>query len=218
MIKVSRHRTPVSPVIRDSVLELVGENVTALSMSSPPRSHPLYEGYKAILLAEMHAYITHHDLPQIELLTAVAEDGAVVAFMLIGLVETETLEANIYYTAVRERFRRQGVMTQMMQVVLEIAPVLGLSCDVELVPIYARYGFRPVDSRETQVVMFLGSPTGITPVLGSDELQELGSVIKAFSDAASRTDTRTLKRADKLLKADIAARKVKVRNFLKVNG
>ena len=217
MIAINRHTTPVTPQICAGILELVGENVTSLSMSSPPKSHPLFDGYKAMLVEEIRTYITRHDLPQIEVLTASSEDGRIIGFLLFGLVETNVLECNIYYTAVRNQFRRQGVMRQMMQKVLDISPALGLSCDIELVPVYKRYGFRPVDTRETQIVMFIGDPVGITPVLGVEELKRLEPVSSAFAQAAQKSDFRDIQRANKAMKADLAARKAKAKQFLKAN-
>jgi GNAT superfamily N-acetyltransferase len=217
MIAINRHATPVTPKICDAILELVGENVTSLSMSSPPKSHPLFDGYKTMLVEEVRTYITRHDLPQIEVLTASSEDGSIIGFLLFGLVETNVLECNIYYTAVRNQFRRQGVMRQMMQMVLDISPALGLSCDIALVPVYKRYGFRPVDARETQIVMFIGKPTGITPVVSVEDLKRLEAVNSAFTQSAQKSAPNDIRRADKAMKADLAARKAKARQFLKAN-
>lgn len=217
MITIDRHATPVNSKICDSILELVGENVTSLSMSSPPKAHPLFDGYKTMLVEEIRTYITRHDLPQIEVLTASSKDGSIIGFLLFGLVETNVLECNIYYTAVQKQFRRQGIMSQMMQLLLEISPALGLSCDIAMVPVYRRYGFRPVDTRETQIVMFIGEPTGITPVVSVEDLKRLDAVDTAFTRAAQRSDPYDIRRADKILKADLAARKAKARHFLKAN-
>jgi GNAT superfamily N-acetyltransferase len=218
MITINRLATPVNPDICTSILDLVGENVSSLSMSSPPKAHPLFDGYKVMLVEEVRTYITRHDLRQIEVLTASSEDGNIIGFLLFGLVETDVLECNIYYTAVQKQFRRQGVMSQMMQVVLKVSPALGLSCDIALVPIYKRYGFRPVAARETQIVMFIGNPIGITPVVSVEDLKRLEAVDVAFTRAAQRSDPHDIRRADKVLKADLAARQSKARQFIKVNG
>lgn len=218
MFTITRHATPVDPSTCRAILDLVGENVTALSMSSPPRTHPLFDGHKAMLVEEVRTYISRHDLPQIELLTASADGGKVVGFLLFGLVKTTVQECNIYYTAVQKQFRSQGIMKQLMQMLLEISPALALSCDIAMVPIYKRYGFRVVAGRETQVVMFIGNPIGITPVIDPDGLKKLAVVDSAFRQAAQKADIDTIRRADKAMKSDLAARKVKVKNFVKVNS
>lgn len=105
-----------------------------------------------------------------------------------------------------------------MQMLLEISPALALSCDIAMVPIYKRYGFRVVAGRETQVVMFIGNPIGITPVIDPDGLKKLAVVDSAFRQAAQKADIDTIRRADKAMKSDLAARKVKVKNFVKVNS
>ncbi|MGR3993781.1 GNAT family N-acetyltransferase [Pseudomonas sp. 1121_17] len=218
MFTITRHATPVDPATCRAVLDLVGENVTALSMSSPPRTHPLFDGYKTMLEEEVRTYITRHDLPQIELLTASTDDGRIVGFLLFGLVQTEVQECNIYYTAVQKQFRRQGIMSKMMQVILEISPAIGLSCDIAMVPIYKRYGFRIVKGRETQVVMFIENPTGITPVIDPADLEKLEVVDEAFRWAVQRSNVNDMRRADRAMKSHLAARKAKVRQFVKVNA
>lgn len=218
MYTITRHPTPVDPSTCSAVLDLVGENVTALSMSSPPRTHPLFDGYKTMLEEEVRTYITRRDLPQIELLTASTSDGRIVGFLLFGLVQTDVQECNIYYSAVQKKFRRKGIMNNMMQVVLETSPAIGLSCDIAMVPIYKRYGFRVVTGRETQVVMFIGNPTGITPVIDPTYLGKLEVVDTAFSRAAQGSEMNDMRRADRTMKSDLAARKAKVRQFVKVNG
>lgn len=217
MFTITRHATPVDPSTCIAVLDLVGENVTALSMSSPSRTHPLFDGYKTMLVEEVRTYITRHDLPQIELLTASAEDGRIIGFLLFGLVQTDVQECNIYYSAVQKQFRRKGIMNNMMQVILEISPAIGLSCEIAMVPIYKRYGFRVVEGRETQVVMFIGNPTGITPVIDPTDLKKLEVVGTAFSRAAQGADMNDMRRADRTMKTDLATRKAKVRQFVKVN-
>ncbi|WP_223452736.1 MULTISPECIES: GNAT family N-acetyltransferase [unclassified Pseudomonas] len=218
MYTITRHTTPVEPSTCSAVLDLVGENVTALSMSSPPRTHPLFDGYKTMLVEEVRTYITRHDLPQIELLTASTDDGRIVGFLLFGLVQTDVQECNIYYTAVQKQFRRQGIMNDMMQVILEISPAIGLSCDIAMVPIYKRYGFRVVKGRETQVVMFIDNPTGITPVIDPADLGKLEVVDTTFRRAVERSDMNDMHRADKAMKENLVACKAKVRQFVKVNG
>ena len=218
MFTITRHATPVDPSTCSAVLDLVGENVTALSMSSPPRTHPLFDGYKTMLEEEVRTYITRHDLPQIELLTASTDDGRIVGFLLFGLVQTDVQECNIYYSAVQKKLRCKGIMNNMMQVILKISPAIGLSCDIAMVPIYKRYGFRVVTGRETQVVMFIGNPNGITPVIDATDLGKLEVVDTAFRRAAQGADMNDMRRADRTMKADLVARKAKVRQFVKVNG
>jgi len=217
MITINRHTTPVTPAICAAILELVGENVTSLSIFRAPREHPLFDGYKAMLVEEIRTYITQQDLAQIELLTASSEDGNIIGFLLFGLVDTDVLECNIYYTAVQKQSRRRGIMSQMMQEVLKISPSIGLSCDIAMVPIYKRYGFRPVAVGETQIVMFIGVPTGVTPVVSIEDLNKMEAVDKAFRRATQRSDPHDVRRADKALKANWATRQTKARQFLKAS-
>ncbi|PRB47764.1 hypothetical protein CQ009_17735 [Pseudomonas sp. MYb2] len=217
MITINRHPTPVDPMICDSILELVGKNVKSLSKMRPPKEHPLFDGYKAMLVEEVRIYITSQNFPKIEVITATSESGSVIGFLLFGLVLTDVQECNIYYTAVQNEFRRQGIMSQMMQVILEICPAIGLSCDIALVSIYKRLGFRPVAVGETQIVMFIGHPKGVTPVVNMEDLKISKAVDFAFRRAVQRSTPHDMCRADKAMKADLAALRIKARNFLKAN-
>jgi GNAT superfamily N-acetyltransferase len=214
MLTIARYSTPIAPAVCQAILELVSDNATSLSMTRPPLEHPLYDGYRALIVEEIRTYITRHDFPQIEVLTAATVDGQVIGFLLFGLVMTDVLECNIYYTAVHRRFRRKGAMTQMMNSVMEISTTLALSCDPSMVQIYERFGFMPADVRETQVVMFIGKPQGITPVVDPTDLMRLEVVDRAFREAMEKTNKRDLKHADKRFQVQITKMKTRAKEFL----
>lgn len=214
MFKIARHSTPVVPAVRKTILELVSSNATSLSMTRPPLDHPLYEGYRTLIVEEIRTYITRHDFSQIEVITAENLDGQIIGFLLFGLVMTDVLECNIYYTAVHRRFRRRGAMSQMMESLMEISSTLALSCDSSMVPIYERFGFMPADVRDTQVVMFIGKPKGITPVIDPTDLMNLEIVASAFGEAMKKTNKRDLKSADKKFQVQMTKMKTRAKEFL----
>lgn len=214
MLTIARHSTPVVPAVCKTILELVSDNATSLSMTRPPLEHPLYDGYRALIVEEIRTYITRHDFPQIEVITAETLDGQIMGFLLFGLVMTDVLECNIYYTAVHRRFRRRGAMSQMMESLMEISSTLALSCDSSMVPIYERFGFMPADVRETQVVMFIGKPKGITPVIDPTDLMNLEVVASAFREAMKKTNKRDLKNADKKFQVQMTKMKTRAKEFL----
>lgn len=214
MLTITRHSTPVPSELCQKILDLVSDNASSLSMTRPPLDHPLYEGYRTLIIEEIRTYITRYDLPQIEILVATTEEGQTIGFLLFGLIITDVLECNIYYTAVHRRFRRKGVMTRMINSVMEISPALALSCDPSMVEMYERFGFKPTDVRETQIVMFVGNPKGITPIIDPEDLMRLEVVDSAFRNAIGKTSKRDLKHADKRFQVQITKMKTRAKEFI----
>lgn len=218
MNTVTIHNTPVDSSICQEVLLIVQDNVSALSMSTPSKKHPLFDGYKALLVEEIRNYIAHPDLPQVKLITCSNDSGKILGFLLYGLVQTSKQECNIYYTAVDKPFRGMGVMRSMMKVIFDISSDIGLSCSIPTVPIYKKFGFRIVKARETQIVMFVGDPIGITPVFDAADLKRLSAVEKAFYEAAEKTSYSQIISADKKMKIDLETEKTKAKRFVQING
>lgn len=196
---------------------IVQDNVSALSMSTPSKKHPLFEGYKALLVEEIRNYIVHPDLPQVKLITCSNESGKILGFLLYGLVQTSKQECNIYYTAVDKPFRGIGVMRSMMDIIFAISSDIGLSCSIPTVPIYKKFGFRVVKARETQIVMFVGDPVGITPVFDTADLKKLKAVENAFYEAAENSSYSEVIKADRKMKIELTAEKAKAKRFVQLN-
>lgn len=83
-----------------------------------------------------------------------------------------------------------------------------------MVLIYERFGFMPADVRATQVVMFIGKPRDITPVIDPSDLMRLEVVDRAFRGAMKNTNNRDLKHADKRFKVQITKMKTRAKELL----
>lgn len=216
MITMTRHTTPITITEGEAVLQLVIDNVTSLSMTRPPAKHPLFSAYKLALVHEVRAYLSRPSPSFIEVITAASPGGEIIGFLLYGLSDSAVVECGIYYTAVDRRFRGQGVMSLMVRELLSKYPISSLSCDVELVPVYERFGYRPISVRDTHIVMAIGDPKEVTPVLDTTRLMSEKPILAERAAASARAGEYAVKRANKVLKADLDARKARAKQFLKV--
>lgn len=214
-MKIERHTAPVEEKVREAVLALVSQNVTALSMTHPPADHPRFEAYRAALLLEIHTYLEMEAPHRIELVT-VSSDGVMAGFTLCGLpLNGSSSECGIYYTAVAKALRRNGLMSLMMNDIIGRYPAVALSCDVALVPRYERFGFRCKSVRHGQIVMFLGIPVEDTPVLSVHDLMNHPSVMDQRRKAEAEFSLYELGRADRAFGKKIKAAEENAKRFLK---
>jgi len=117
--------------------------------------------------------------------------------------------ATIGFAAVAPAYRGRGVFTNMLNKLKSQYPVLGLDCPLELVPMYERLGFRPVNAQGAHVGMETASLGGKTWGRGQDFLdshplyQQAKELIrtrlgKATRDAYAKRDTDTRKRVSEI--------------------
>lgn len=212
---VELHSSPVEDSIRNSVLALVAENVTSLSMTHPPAGHPKFESYRVALVLEIKTYLAMTEPLRMELVTASSGD-VLVGFTLCGLpISGSSSECGVYYTAVAKSFRGNGVMSLMMNDITARYPAVSLSCDVALVPRYERFGFRCDSLRKHQVVMFLGDPVEDTPVLSVPDLMNHPSVMVERRKAEEQFSLYAIDRADRALVKKMQADEESAKRFLK---
>lgn len=98
-----------------------------------------------------------------------AATGAVIGFTiyLAGLIPTD---CGLNYIVVDTRYRRQGVMRAMLDLVMQKFSFIGMSCNVDKVPYYEALGFRITGADMMQVAMSWGldKPHGTMRILGFD--------------------------------------------------
>lgn len=216
---VQRHNAPVNDnSVLDGVLAIVADNIKSLMMIGPSPSHPKFEGYRASLVLEVGGYLKMEHPNRIELVT-VSFQGVVIGFTVCGLPLDPTStasECGIYYTCVSKSFRGKGVMRLMMKDIKSRYEHLHLSCAVALVPIYERYGFRCIEMREHQIVMFVGSPVEDTPVQMIEELASHPAVVAVRRSCEEKFSKHDLDRADRDLITRLKGDEEKAQRFLKM--
>lgn len=214
-MEIERHTAPVEEKMHDDVLVLVSQNVSSLAMTHPPADHPKFEAYRAALLLEVQTYLEMTPPHRIELVT-VTSDGVLAGFTLCGLpLNGSSSECGIYYTAVSKALRGNGLMSLMMNDIIERYPSVALSCDVALVPRYERFGFQCQSVRHGQIVMFLGNPVEETPVLSVHDLMNHPSVIAEREKAEARFTSYDLSRADRAFAKKMKVVEENAKRFLK---
>jgi GNAT superfamily N-acetyltransferase len=213
MVTIERFVAPVTGPVADSVLELVAENVTSLNMTHPPISHPFFSSYRKALILEVGQYLNMRDPHRIEVYIA-TNAGKFVGFALCGLPLNGSLaECGIYYMAVDKSYRCQGVMGLLVKEITERYPNVALSCDVSLVPIYERYGFKCHELRLHQIVMYFGCPVEDTPVLSVAQLREHPDVLEEQNIAAHKFGRQKVDRANKELERKLKTAKQNAKRF-----
>ncbi|WPN21786.1 GNAT family N-acetyltransferase [Pseudomonas marginalis] len=213
MVTIERFAAPVTNSIVDSVLELVAENVTSLNMTHPPENHPFFDSYRKALILEVGQYLNMRAPHRIEVYIA-SNDAGVVGFALCGLPLNGSLkECGIYYVAVEKGYRCQGIMGGMVKAITDRYPHVALSCDVSLVPIYERYGFKCHELRLHQVVMYFGCPVEETPVLSVPDLLQHPDVLEEQNIAAHKFGRQKVDRANKDLERNLKTAKQNAKRF-----
>jgi GNAT superfamily N-acetyltransferase len=211
MIVVDRVSASVIPALGEQVLDLVAENVTELSMTHPPATHPFFSVYRLILLTEIRAYLARPTPSQIELVSA-TENGELLGFALCGL--SPSGECGVYYIAVSKGRRNQGIMSLIMRDIVNRYGIISLSCDVHQVPRYERYGFEPVWVRNNQIVMVIGDPQEETPILDSVQLQQQPPILQEQMAASSRSTERAVEQANRAMKKFLKTEQAKAKQYL----
>ena len=205
MVMVECYVAPVASSIVDSIIDLVADNVTSLSMTHPPADHPFFKSYQKALILEFNQYLNMKGFSRMEVVVATDEER-IVGFALCGLpLDGNSDECGIYYIAVHKNFRCMGIMGRMVGHVTERYPHVALSCDVSLVPVYERYGFVCHEVRQHQITMFFGRPVRETPVLSVSELRAHPEVVAEQNTAAQKFGRHKVDRANKALEKKLKA-------------
>ncbi|WP_443497182.1 GNAT family N-acetyltransferase [Pseudomonas helleri] len=91
-------------------------------------------------------------------------------------------DCGLNYVVVDQRYRRQGIMKAMLNVVMKKFTFIGLSCNVDKVPYYESLGFRITGADMSQVAMSWGvdKPHGTMSVLGFEKSVPILAAQAAF--------------------------------------
>lgn len=171
------HASPPLESVTGQILEMVRDNITALSKLSVPRSNPTFGIYEWALPIEVEAYIHRigkYPHEPVELLVAVDDQNRVTGFALFSPVPTHPEACGVNYMAVQRSNRRQGIGRALVEALVARYPHVELTCTVKKVPFYESVGFQVIDSRNTQVVMNTRtkSSTGLMAVINVAPIYE----------------------------------------------
>lgn len=133
-------------------------NIHSLSKQKVGVNDPLYGLAREELMTEMSMYLQWVGNPKMATSLVIAVEQVdnqkmVVGFMIVTAHIVGSKVAGVNYAAVREGYRRQGVLRLMMADLTQRIPKIGLSASVENVPVYEKLGFFPIERRGTHVAM-----------------------------------------------------------------
>ncbi|KAE9647783.1 N-acetyltransferase [Pseudomonas sp. PB103] len=156
MAVIERYTSSPSPEIYDQIIEITMEYASELSLEGIAANNPLHSVLQCSLGLEVAIYLSRMDESsesKTELVVALDENdrSKVVGYNLYLPLRSASDACGICYMAVLESHRNQGVGGAMMHEVLAHYPHAELSCFIEKVPFYQKFGFELIGTRETQV-------------------------------------------------------------------
>lgn len=163
MIEVHLITTKLDPHLLMQVVNIAGVCSHELSTNPVPPGHLLYEVLQATLCIEVGSYLDAIGHPMAkgrhgELIVAVdkAQPGQAIGFLMYCPLSGATGQCGIYYTAVLPGHRRRGAFKAMFGAMLARYPSAALSCEIDMVPFYERFGFKVYGHHEGQITMASG--------------------------------------------------------------
>lgn len=163
MIETHLITTKLDPFLLGQVVNIAGICSHELSINPVSPGSTLYELFQVTLCVEVGHYLDAIGHPMArgrhgELVVAVDTDrpGQAVGFLMYCPLSGVAGQCGIYYTAVLPGWRRRGVFKAMLGVMLGRYPSAALSCEIGMVPMYERFGFKVYGHRDGQVQMAIG--------------------------------------------------------------
>lgn len=108
--------------------------------------------------------------------------GEVIGFAIYLGGKTPPTDCGLNYVVVNQRYRRQGIMKAMLDVIMLKFTFIGLSCNLDKVPYYETLGFRITGTDMMQVAMSWGldKPHGVMNVLDFGKSEAIQAAVAAF--------------------------------------
>ena len=163
MIETHLMTTKLDPYLLGQVVNIAGICSHELSINPVSPGSTLYELFQVTLCVEVGHYLDAIGHPMArgrhgELVVAVDTDrpGQAVGFLMYCPLSGVTGQCGIYYTAVLPGWRRRGAFKAMLGIMLARYPSAALSCEIDMVPMYERFGFEVYGYRDGQVQMAKG--------------------------------------------------------------
>ncbi|WP_188051429.1 GNAT family N-acetyltransferase [Flavobacterium sp. GP15] len=138
------------------ILNLVKANANDISLYVYKRNSPVYGFMSFREELKMKHYLgrlNNNELSSTYLILA-EHDNNLVGYILYHTSTHNPREVSIISAVVNVNHRKQGVLRLMMNVLKNNADSIALSCFVDLVPMYQKFGFMIGEQWETQVGMY----------------------------------------------------------------
>ena len=175
---------------REGILELVSNNAEDISAFVVQRNSPFYEYVRVreVTRAGIFLDFLNKDEPEKTYLIVAEDSGKIIGYLLYNRDVTCREDVSICSTVVSDNYRHQGVFTNMINLLKTKTNSISLSCFINKVSFYQKFGFKIDESFETQIGMFYGtySGDGTFLTINDDELGSQSLVIAEISKVKKR--------------------------------
>jgi len=155
--------TKLDPNLLAQVVNIAGICSHELSITPVNPGSTLHELFQVTLCVEIGHYLDAIGHPmargrhgELIVATDTSQPGQAIGFLMYCPLSGVTGQCGIYYTAVLPGWRHRGAFKRMLGVMLERYPSAALSCEIDMVPMYERFGFEVYGYRDGQVKMATG--------------------------------------------------------------
>lgn len=162
MIKTITYTRNIPKAIEMQVAKMAFEYAEDLSMCGFKRHQPLYGLDQVMLALEMGTLMSNVGVPggtNGGLIYAHdnTDSQRVIGFLLYMPLDGVVGECGLNYMAVHHQHRKAGVATKLLSALDRAFRQTTLTCQIPLVPMYEKLGYKVIGSRQSQVTMTNGS-------------------------------------------------------------
>lgn len=161
MIKTITYTRDIPKDIEMQVAKMAFDYADNLSMNGFKRGQPLFGLDQVMIVIEMGTLMSNIGIPggtNGGLIYAhdQGDSQRVVGFLMYMPLDGVVGECGINYMAVHHEHRRAGVAAKLLDTLHSAFRQSTLTCQIELVPMYEKLGYKVIGSRESHVTMTNG--------------------------------------------------------------
>lgn len=165
------------------ILELVNSNANDISLYVYKKHSPVYSFMSVREKLKMSEYLQRLNNNQSSTthLILAEENNNIIGYILYQPSTHNPNDVSIISTVVDVNYRKQGVLTLMMNALKNRSISITLSCFLDLVPMYQKLGFIIGEQWETQVGMYFNyfDELGDIVTIDEDELYKNSPILQS---------------------------------------
>nr|WP_290467268.1 GNAT family N-acetyltransferase [Pseudomonas fluorescens] len=140
------------------ILRLAKRNSAELMNRPVKPNHPMFGVTSAWVMADIEQQITAFTATQLnsELILIIDTNSKAIAFLTYTLAIDSSTACGLNYVCVDSKYRKQGLMTLMIDHLKSRYTDIALCCFPSLVGVYEKLGFSMCEAVEAQVAMRIG--------------------------------------------------------------
>lgn len=171
---------------KQEILELIKENAEAISINVFDKSDQIYDYLKTREIVKAEEYLsrlTSTGINRTHIIINTDDTDIIMGFILYHKVVNKPKDTAIICTIVSDKFRRKGIVRSMMEELQNNYDSITLSCFLEKVEIYSKFGFQIEGQWATQVGMYYGEiEDGEIVTIDDESLDKTETVTRALKN------------------------------------